>query len=74
LKGTLNGEAGTRNDVFIHISKGYRWDAIDVVYAYRLSTGSTAKLYQPDILRLHFEFEKSEKRPFSVKFQREAKG
>ena len=74
LKGTLNGEAFTRNDLFIHIPKGYRWDDMDAVYAYHLSTGYTAKLYRPNILRLHFQFDKSEKRPFSVKFQRDAKG
>jgi len=47
---------------------------MDVLYAYRLSTGYTAKLYQPNILRLHFQLDKSEKRSFSVKFQRAAKG
>ena len=80
LHGILRGEAGTSNQVFIHIPRGWIFPGDDTAYQYHLPD-YTAKVFNPQsgysgaapqqaLLRLLFRFEQNADKPFSVKFER----
>lgn len=80
LHGILRGEAGTSNQVFIHIPRGWIFPGDDTAYQYHLPD-YTAKVFNPQsdysgaapqqaLLRLLFRFEQTADKPFSVKFER----
>jgi hypothetical protein len=80
LRGVLRGEAGTSNEVFVHIPDGWRFPGDDTAYQYQLPE-YTAKVFNPEsgytgatprqeLLRLLFRFERTGDRPFRVRFER----
>jgi hypothetical protein len=79
LRGVLNGEAGTSNEIFIHMPPNWTFPGDDTAYQYHLPE-YTAKVYnpksgygtvdyRPELLRLLFRFERSGDRPFTVRFE-----
>ena len=79
LHATLNGEAGTSNEVFIHMPPGWAFPGDNTVYQYQLQNYA-AKVLNPvsgysgepshaPLLRLFFRFEESGERPFVVRFE-----
>jgi hypothetical protein len=79
LHTTLHGEAGTSNEVFIHMPPKWKFPGDNTVYQYQLP-GYAAKVLNPasgygserihaQLLRLFFQFEESGERPFTVKFE-----
>jgi hypothetical protein len=79
LHATLYGEAGTSNEIFIHMPPNWKFPGDNAVYQYQLP-GYAAKVLNPasgygggtfhaQLLRLFFQFEESGERPFTVKFE-----
>jgi Melibiase len=79
---TLRGEAGTSNEVFIHMPSKWRFPGDNRVYQYQLpdyaakvlnpASGYGSERFHAPLLRLFFQFEQSGERPFTVKFERTA--
>lgn len=80
LHGVLNGEAGTSNEVFIHMPADWTFPGDNTVYQFQFpdyaakvlnsASGYGGERVHAQILRLYFRFEQSGERPFTVKFER----
>lgn len=80
LHATLHGEAGTSNEVFIHMPPNWTFPGESSIYQYQFPDYA-AKVLNPEseyggaslhaqMLRLFFRFEQSGERPFTVTFKR----
>ncbi|MFN7997414.1 MAG: glycoside hydrolase family 36 protein [Bryobacteraceae bacterium] len=80
LGGVLRGEAGTSNEIYIHLPPGwiypgddtpYRYDRADyTVKVFNPGSGYTGAGLQQSLLRLLFRFEQSGDQSFTVGFKR----
>jgi melibiase-like protein len=82
LHATLHGEAGTSNEVFIHMPPKWRFPGDNTIYQYQLpgyaakvlnsASGYGSERFHAQLLRLFFQFDESGERPFTVKFEQSA--
>lgn len=82
LHAILYGEAGTSNEIFIHMPSRWRFPGDDTVYQYQRSdyaakvlnpvSGYGSRNFHADVLRLFFQFERSGELTFTVPFERSA--